>query len=165
MLTIVEYPDAVLLKQAAEVTVFDADLRMLIDSMAEAMYVSNGVGLAAPQVGRSQRLLLIDPSGGEEANGLMALINPRVTWRSPEQEHGEEGCLSLPGVGLLVPRAAAIDIEYHDAMGKLQQMRCTGFKARVVQHEVDHLDGILMLDRVSHLERKLALKKGLGKVK
>lgn len=161
MLKIVEYPDPILLRQAEGVTTFDAELRSLVDAMAEAMYSSEGVGLAAPQVSRSQRVLLIDPSGGEEANGLVVMINPRVTWRSPEQELGEEGCLSMPGVGLTVPRAISVDVEYHDVMGKPQKMPCTGFKARVVQHEVDHLDGVMMVDRLGKLGRKLA--KGLGK--
>jgi peptide deformylase len=162
MLDIVEYPDPILSQHCHEVTAFDAGLRDLVGSMAEAMYASHGVGLAAPQVRWKERILLIDPSGGEEANQLVALINPRVTWRSPETEAGEEGCLSLPGVQLLIPRAAAVDVEYHDPMGVAQKMRCVGFKARIVQHEVDHLDGIVMLDRIGFLARKLALK-DLGK--
>ena len=158
MLDIVEYPNPVLSQPCHDVTTFDSGLRSIVESMAEAMYAADGVGLAAPQIGWKERILIIDPSGGEEANTMLALINPRVTWRSPEQQLGEEGCLSLPGVRLQIPRSVAIDVEYHDTMGVLKQMRCTDLKARIVQHEVDHLDGIVMLDKIGFLARKLAMK-------
>ncbi len=162
MLDIVEYPSPILSQKCHDVTDFNVGLRDLVNSMAEVMYASNGVGLAAPQIGWKERILLIDPSGGEEANLLTVLINPRVTWRSPEQQVGEEGCLSLPGVVVQVQRALTIDVEYHDVMGSLQRMRCTELKSRIVQHEVDHLDGIVMLDKIGFLARKLAVR-DLGK--
>jgi peptide deformylase len=159
---IVEYPDPILATRCDDVVVFDAAHQSLVASMAEAMYAAHGVGLAAPQVNRLQRILLIDPSGGVEANHLVPMNNPRVIWRSPEVELAEEGCLSMPGVTLHIQRSVAIDVEYHDMAGLRQQMRCTGFKARIVQHEVDHLDGIVMVDRLGYLARKLAMR-DLGK--
>ncbi len=165
MLEIVEYPDSILSTVCVDVLegLDDLDrLKINIDKMIETMYASGGVGLAAPQVNLVNRIAIIDPSGGDEANQLVVMINPRVTWKSPEAELGEEGCLSLPGVTLQVLRSAAINVEYIDAMGRLQQDRCTGYKARIVQHEVDHLDGLMMLDRVGSLTRKLALQH-LGK--
>jgi peptide deformylase len=158
VLDIVEYPDPILTQPCHDVTRFDEALRELSGAMAEVMYASNGVGLAAPQVRRKERIVLIDPSGGEEANQLTVMINPRVTWRSPELEVGVEGCLSVPGVTLQVPRSVAIDVEYLDVTGTQQLVRCTEFKARIVQHEVDHLEGIVMLDKIGLLARKLALK-------
>lgn len=163
-LNLVEHPDPRLVARCTDVSVFDSELNQLIDSMIDMMYTKAGVGLAAPQVGVLQRFVLIDPSGGDEANQLVALINPSVTWQSVEKETEAEGCLSMPGTILQVPRSVAVDVEYHDVKGHLQVMRCTGFKARIVQHEVDHLDGIMMFDRASNLARMLA-KKSLGKIR
>ena len=126
--------------------------------MAVAMYAADGVGLAAPQVGLSQRFVLVDPSAGETNDGLVAMANPRVVWRSAETELQDEGCLSLPGVWLPVTRAVACDVEYLDLQGGLRSMRCTGFQARIVQHEVEHLAGVTMLSKVGPLTRKIALK-------
>jgi peptide deformylase len=164
LLTLVEHPDPRLTSQCTDVSVFDAVLDKLVDSMIDVMYTKAGVGLAAPQVGVLQRLVIIDPSGGDEANQLVALINPSVTWRSVEKETDAEGCLSMPGTILQVPRSVAVDVEYHDVKGLRQIMRCTGFKARIVQHEVDHLDGIMMFDRASNLARMIA-KRSLGKIR
>lgn len=161
MLKLVEYPEAVLTRPCMPVNEFNNELRALVDEMAEIMYTSEGVGLAAPQVNVSSNVLLIDPSGGEEANQLLTLINPCVTWVSDEQETGQEGCLSLPGAILQVPRSIAVDVEYHDVMGNLHIRRFTNFEARIVQHEVDHLNGVLMFDRIGRLARTLAMK-GLG---
>lgn len=160
-LTIVKYPEAVLTQPSERVTEFGEDLEALVRRMAEAMYVAGGVGLAAPQLGVSRRVLVIDPSSGEEVNQLVALVNPRVTWRSPEEVIGPEGCLSMPGAVLQVVRAVAVDVEYHDTMGNVQTMRFTDFPARIVQHEIDHLDGVMMVDRVGRLARALVMK-GLG---
>jgi len=164
MLEIVSYPHEVLKQKASKVESFDDELKRLISDMAEAMYTSRGVGLAAPQVNLSRRVLLIDPSGGDDSNQLVAVINPEVFWRSDVMEVGPEGCLSLPGVTLQVPRHASVNIEYHDIMGNVQRMAAHGFRARVLQHEIDHLDGVTMLDRVGRVARKLAMK-GLGKNK
>ena len=158
MLDLIEYPSSILNEQCDDVSVFDAGLRSFVDNMVEAMYASGGVGLAAPQVGSSLRIAIIDPSGGEEANRLVTLINPRVTWRSSEEALGEEGCLSLPGVTLQVPRSLSVRVDYDDAAGSHHSMALDKQVARIAQHEIDHLDGIVMLDRVSSLTRRMALK-------
>lgn len=160
-LSLVEHPNPNLLVACTNVETFDDDLRALVHTMTDIMYTHSGVGLAAPQVGVQRRLVIIDPSAGDEANQLTALINPRVTWRSIETERDAEGCLSMPGTVLQVSRSIAVDVEYYDVNGLLQTMRCTGFKARIVQHEIDHLDGIMMFERVGDLARMLA-KKSLG---
>ena len=159
MLQIVAYPSDVLLRPCDRVTEFGPDLKALIDQMAEAMYASNGVGLAAPQVNVSKRIILVDPSGGDDARQLRALINPVITWLSPGKELNEEGCLSLPGVVLNVPRSTQITVKYHDVAGAELSLSCSGFQARIVQHEVDHLDGQVMLTRVGRGARLAALKK------
>lgn len=160
MLKIVGHPHPSLATRARDVTDFGTDLRRLVDEMAQAMYLSEGVGLAAPQVDVLQRVLIIDPSGGEEANLLTVLINPRVTWVSPKTETGEEGCLSLPGVRLLISRPTEVQVDYCDVTGSLQRRLFTQARSesRIVQHEIDHLDGIVMLDRAGPLSRKMALK-------
>lgn len=161
MLKLVKYPDPVLTRSCEQVVEFNDELRALIDGMSDIMYSSEGVGLAASQVGAPKRVLLIDPTGGEDANAMLALINPRVTWHSPEMETSQEGCLSLPGAILQVPRSVAVDVEYHDVMGNHVVRRFTEFEARIVQHEIDHLNGVLMIDKVGRLARTLVLK-GLG---
>jgi len=159
MLEIVEHPNTVLLSPASHVASFDVELKKLVEEMTMTMYASGGVGLAAPQVNVSKRIVLIDPSEGNEANKLVAMINPVVTWVSDQKALGEEGCLSLPGVRLQVPRAVAVNVEYHDVVGNVHQWACSdAWTARIIQHEVDHLDGFMMLDRASLLARKLGMK-------
>lgn len=155
---VVVYPDPILDRPCDDVTAFGPGLKRLADDMAVAMYASRGVGLAAPQVGLSRRLILIDPSGGDSGNELVALANPKITWTSGEMDTMEEGCLSLPGIYLPIPRAVACDVEYLDLDGETRTMRCTGWKARIVQHETEHLLGITMLSKVGSLARRLALK-------
>jgi peptide deformylase len=158
MLDLVFHPNELLATPCSLVTAFDAELKAFVDQMVETMYASNGVGLAAPQVGATRCILTMDPTGGEETDTLRVLVNPRVTWRSPEVEQGEEGCLSLPGVKLLVLRSLAVNVEYHDLAGKAQQSSYAGLAARIVQHEIDHLDGTLMFDRVGPMARRQALR-------
>lgn len=160
MLNVVEFPNSVLTTKATEVVVFDdVVLKNLIDQMVTTMYASGAVGLAAPQVNVSKRIVVIDHSVGEETNSLLVMINPVLLWTSDEHVAGEEGCLSLPGVVLNVNRSAVIDVEYHDVMGVVQRMSCHDkLKSRIIQHEVDHLNGIMMIDKVGSLTRKLAMK-------
>ncbi len=158
MLEVVTFPHSSLNTRALEVQSFNDDLQALVSEMIDVMYASGGVGLAAPQVGVSQRVVVIDPSAGEDSNQLIKMINPRVTWVSPDTDTSEEGCLSLPGAVVSVTRPRAVNIEYHDLAGKVQMLECTGFQARVVQHEIDHLDGLTMLDKAGPVARKLALK-------
>jgi peptide deformylase len=158
VLDVVEYPNQTLLNSCVTVTQFDPSLAAFAEQMMETMYAYGGVGLAAPQVGDARRLLVVDSSDGKDSCWLMVLVNPRITKRSSEVEAGEEGCLSLPGVKLMVPRSLAIDVEYHDLKGKLQLFSFSGLHSRIIQHEVDHLDGKMMLDRVGPMQRRQALK-------
>lgn len=155
---VVVYPDPALRAVARAVIAFDGALKSLIDDMAEAMYAATGVGLAAPQVGVLSRLVLVDPSAGDDGNALVAMVNPRLVWASPDVVLAEEGCLSLPGVFVKVSRSQACDVEYVDVGGVQRSLRCVGMQARIVQHEVEHLDGVLMLHKVGPLARRLALK-------
>lgn len=155
---IVHPRDPVLRRAASSVETFDRALSETIDMLAEAMYANAGVGIAAPQVNVGQRIAIIDPSGGYDTNQMMVLINPEVTWVSTETASGEEGCLSLPGVRLYVDRPVALDVEYSLVDGSRRSARLTGEGARIAQHEVDHLDGIMMIDRVGSLTRRLGLR-------
>jgi peptide deformylase len=142
---IVKYGEAgaeVLKKVASEIKVVDSEVRNLIKEMGSIMYAARGVGLAAPQVGRSIRLLVFDAG-----DGLQALINPRIVKMKGEQREPEEGCLSIPGLRGIVPRAQEIHVQAQDGDGRPIRFRTTGFEARIIQHEVDHLDGILFIDR------------------
>jgi peptide deformylase len=159
VLDIVEYPDIALQRTCQRVSLDDlSTLRELVDGMAQAMYAFRGAGLAAPQAGASCRLLVMDHTGGEASNGLRALVNPEVTSRSREVEVGEEGCLSLPGVRIQVPRPVMVEVKYIGLDGQERTDAFTGWEGRIVQHEIDHLDGIMMIDRIGPLARKLALR-------
>lgn len=114
------------------------------------MYKAPGVGLAAPQVGEPVRMVVLDVS--EEKNSLMTLINPVITQRSQEQETGEEGCLSLPGIWEKVSRSSEITVKYTDLEGQEQELHADGLLAICIQHELDHLDGTVFIDHLSRLK-------------
>lgn len=147
-LKLLQYPDDVLTVPAARVTVFDDELRRLAHGMVNLMYAEKGIGLAAPQVGESKRLIVADWSSHEDVGFTFAqiLVNPVITFRSPETEVGPEGCLSIPGVTVDVERSLMVRCEYQDLQGNPQKCEAVGLPARVLQHEVDHLDGTVMLD-------------------
>ena len=151
------YPDAVLKRVSDPVEAIDARVRALLDDMAETMYAANGVGLAAPQVGVGQRVIVVDPRQ-DEVKGF-ALVNPVVVERSSELDRAEEGCLSIPGLQEIVERPAQVTVEGLDPDGNIVRMAAEGLLARVLQHEIDHLDGVLFIDRVSPLKRKLLIDK------
>ncbi len=113
----------------------------LIRDMKSSMKAANGVGLAAPQVGESLRVCIARVAGKDAV-----LINPDITWKSEEKDVDEEGCLSLPDTWLMIPRHTSINVTYQDEKGQVQERKLEGFDARVTQHEVDHLDGILIVD-------------------
>jgi peptide deformylase len=142
---------------AVEVAEVDDDLRRLIDDMFETMYKAEGVGLAAPQVGVSRRVIVVDVH--DEGLEPFALVNPRLVEASKETEKGEEGCLSIPGLTAAVERAAHVAVEGLDRDGNPLRVEGGGLLARCLQHEIDHLDGVLFLDRVSPLKRKMLLQK------
>jgi peptide deformylase len=149
--------DPVLRTEAAPVEAVDGDLRRLAADMFETMYAEEGVGLAAPQVGILKRLIVIDPQA--EDVKPFALVNPVIVASAEDSERGEEGCLSVPGLKELVDRPVDVTVEGIDLDGNPVRLEATGLLSRILQHEVDHLDGILFLDRVSPLKRKMLLRK------
>jgi peptide deformylase len=143
------YPHPVLRRGGKTITEFGPALRELSARMMEAMYEEGGVGLAAPQVGIEQKLLVLNPEGSKkDRTGELALVNPRIT-KKKGREFGEEGCLSFPGIHAEVERWVDITLTYQDLDGKEQQLAASGWLARIIQHELDHLDGVLFTDRLT----------------
>jgi peptide deformylase len=152
--------EPVLRKPAAEVEVFDAALAQLVQDMFETMYHAEGVGLAAPQIGISRRIMVADVRARDSGQtGQLALINPKIVSFSERTEREAEGCLSIPGVDELVERPWSVEVHAQSVEGKPIQIEVDALLARCVQHEIDHLDGILFIDRVSPLKRRLLLSK------
>ena len=147
--------DPVLKSRATPVDRFDESMRRQVSRMAGIMHDALGVGLAAPQLGISQRLLVYRI--GPEAP-VIALANPELEWVSGESELGEEGCLSIPGVLVDVDRHIHVRVSGLDEQGEQRTVEASGLEARVIQHEMDHLDGVLILDRTTRDERKRALR-------
>jgi peptide deformylase len=149
------YGDPVLKSRATPVDRFDDSLRGQVARMAGLMGDALGVGLAAPQLGVSQRLLVYRV--GHEA-ALVALANPEIEWTSEENETMEEGCLSIPGVHVDVERSVHVRVRAADEHGDDRLVEASGLEARVIQHEIDHLDGLLILDRTTREQRKEAIR-------
>ena len=147
--------DPVLKSRATPVDRFDDSLRQQVARMAGIMNDALGVGLAAPQLGISQRLLVYRV--GPDAP-LIALANPEIEWASDEREGSDEGCLSIPGVMVDVERPLHVRVRAQDEQGEPRSVEASGLEARVIQHELDHLDGVLILDRTTRDERKRALR-------
>lgn len=158
ILDIRTYPDPVLTQKAAPVEQIDATIRKLLDDMAETMYAAPGVGLAAPQVGVSLRVIVVDASPRVEGSQLIKLVNPVITFAEGSSVC-EEGCLSVPGVSENVTRAAKVVVEGYDEQGKPVKIETDTFLATVLQHEIDHLDGILFIDHLGRLKRDLIKRK------
>ena len=158
ILKIVKYPDPVLSKPGEPVTEFDDDLRKLIADMFETMYAEQGVGLAAPQVAVSKRLTVIDLSNNKDPKGKLVLINPEIIFREGKV-YEEEGCLSFPDIREKVVRAAKVRIRAQDERGKWFEMDGEELLWRAFQHEIDHVDGMLFIFRMSALKRDLNLRK------
>lgn len=138
----------------------DPELDQLIADMFETMYAAKGIGLAAPQVGLSKRLIVVDvgDESGREA-GAFALFNPTVVESSADTDKQEEGCLSIPGVSGAVERPWSVVVEGMDRQGKAVRLEAEAMLARCLQHEIDHLDGVLFIDRMSPLKRNMVLRK------
>jgi peptide deformylase len=147
--------DPVLKSRATPVDRFDDSLRRQVSRMAGVMNDALGVGLAAPQLGISQRLLVYRV--GPDAP-LIALANPEIEWASDEREASDEGCLSIPGVMVDVERPVHVRVRAQDEEGELRSVEASGLEARVIQHELDHLDGVLILDRTSRDQRREAMR-------
>ncbi len=152
--------DEVLRVPGEAVSEFDDDLRALVTDLFETMYHAEGIGLAAPQIGLSLRLCVLDVQDEEGSDaGRLALVNPELVRASRQTDKSTEGCLSLPGLEELVTRSARVTVRATDPEGESIEVEADGLLARALQHELDHLDGILFIDRVSPLKRKMLLKK------
>jgi peptide deformylase len=158
VLEIKKYPEEVLKKKALPVAGLDDALQHLIDDMIETMYAAPGVGLAAPQVGVSQRLIVIDVSTREEKSPLIVLVNPEIVDAQGIAEF-EEGCLSVPEYIAAVTRAESILVKGLDRNGVSVEIEAAGLLARALQHEIDHLDGVLFIDRLSSIKREFFKKR------
>lgn len=155
---VVKWPDPVLARRGAEVTVFDDELKTLVDEMFESMYVAQGIGLAAPQIAVSKRITVIDVSFKKNPEEKLALINPEIVHAEGKQVE-EEGCLSLPEIREKVTRAERVKVRAQDVNGEWFEVEGDELLARALQHEIDHLDGVLFIDRLSRLKRELVLRK------
>ncbi len=158
LLEILQAPHPVLKTKAKPVARVDDALRRLAADMFETMYKAPGIGLAAPQVGVSERLIVLDVADGDERRP-MTLVNPEIVWRSSDRATAEEGCLSLPGHFADVTRPQQVKVSYLTEQGLERQLEAEGLLARCVQHEIDHLDGILFVDHLTALKRNMILRK------
>lgn len=155
---IVKYPDPILETPCRDVEEFDDDLRALAQDLVETMYAAPGIGLAAPQVGVDVRLIAVDLTVGEDPGELHVLVNPEVVEEEGE-ERDEEGCLSFPDLVLVVPRPRRVKVVAQDLSGEELVFDADGLLGRCLHHEIDHVDGVLFLDRVSPLKRDLTRRK------
>ena len=153
-LELVKYPDPGLQEPCTPVEEFGEELRQLADDMVETMRAESGIGLAAPQVGARVQLTVIDLSGGADPDQLIRLVNPTVEIEEGEVRE-EEGCLSFPDVILTVPRPSRVVVKGKDLAGEPVELEAEGLLARCLHHEIDHLNGVLFIDRVSPLKRDL----------
>ena len=152
-------PDPILRKKCEPLEKVDADTKKLMDDMLETMYAAPGIGLAAIQVGILKRLVVIDISKAEEKKKPIFLINPQIIRQSKKTSVYEEGCLSLPGQFAEIERPAECTLKYIDYNGKEKELKAEGLLATCVQHEVDHLNGILFIDYLSKLKKDMIIKK------
>lgn len=152
------YPDPILTQKAMPIENVNDSIRQLLNEMTETMYVGSGIGLAAPQVGRSVRAIVVDASPRVEGEKLIKLINPVITFAEGSLVEEEE-CLSLPGFSEHVTRAAKIVVEAYNEQGKPVKIETDTFLVTVLQHEIDHLDGILFIDHLSRLKRDIIKRK------
>ncbi|HEY4123560.1 MAG TPA: peptide deformylase [Rhizomicrobium sp.] len=157
--SILTAPDPRLKVVSEPVAKVDGEIRALIQDMIATMYDADGIGLAAIQVGQPKRILVLDIDQRDGKKNPQAFINPKITWASDEMAVAEEGCLSIPEIWDEVERPARIKAEYLDRDGKKQELEADGLLAVCLQHEMDHLEGILFVDHLSKLKRTMAMKK------
>ena len=156
---IVIEPDPILRKKSVELEKVDDELRALLDDMLETMYAAPGIGLAAVQIGILKRLIVIDITKNDEKKDPLFLINPEIISKSSNTSTYEEGCLSLPGHFAEIERPAECQVNYIDYNGKKKEMTAKGLLSTCIQHEVDHLNGVLFIDYLSKLKKDMILKK------
>ncbi len=164
ILPIIHAPDIRLRTKCTEISEITDDLRKLLDDMLQTMYDAPGVGLAAPQVGETIRAFVMDCEQTEDEDGVkpgrpLKLINPKIIWKSEELRDYEEGCLSLPYIQFSLQRAAEVEVEYLDENGQKQTLKADGLTATCIQHELDHLDGITLLEHMGSVRRQLNTQK------
>ncbi|NLF24538.1 MAG: peptide deformylase [Deltaproteobacteria bacterium] len=152
LLKILKYPDPLLQQACEPVSEINTEIRNLVEDMLETMYAGNGVGLAAPQVGVLKRLLVLDVS--PQGNQPMEFINPVITWQSGSAV-GEEGCLSLPDYREVITRSERVRVSAQNRNGEHFEIEADALLSRCLQHEIDHLDGVLCIDRISRIKRQL----------
>lgn len=159
VLPIITIPDPVLRKKAASIERVDAALLKLAEDMLATMYDAPGIGLAATQIGIPRRLIVMDPSRDEEPKQPLIMVNPVILERGSELRSHEEGCLSIPDVTAEIERPAMTRVSYIDEAGKAQEKTLEGIWSTLVQHEIDHLNGVLFIDYLSRLKRDMIVKK------
>lgn len=152
-------PDPRLKQECEEVAEVNDEIRELLDDMLETMYAAPGIGLAAPQIGVMKRVVVMDVSDDKEKPQPLKLVNPEIIWESEETSVYQEGCLSIPEQYADVERPAEVGLRYLDENGKEHEIEADGLLATCIQHELDHLDGILFTDYLSALKRNMILKK------
>ena len=158
-LPILTLPDPILRKVSKPVERVDDELRQLMDDMLETMYAAPGVGLAAVQVGVPRRLIVLDVSKDEEQAEPLFMANPEIVALGPETRMHEEGCLSIPDVLVEIERPASVTVRYLDRLGECQELTAEGLLATAIQHEINHLDGKLIIDFLSPLKRDMVVRK------
>jgi peptide deformylase len=159
LLPIITAPDPRLKTVASRIDAADDDIRRLMDDMLETMYAAPGVGLAAPQVGISKRVIVVDVARTGDAPEPMQMANPEIIEASSERSTVEEGCLSLPEHFAEVKRPERVRVRYLDRENEIREQEMDGFLATCVQHEIDHLDGVLFVDHISGLKRGMIMRK------
>ena len=159
VMPLVLLPDPVLRQIAQPVDDITDEILQLAENMAETMYAAPGIGLAANQVGVLKRVIVMDCARDDEPAALWKMINPEIIWHSTDNTKMEEGCLSIPGHNAEVKRPSEVHVSYLDTQGQMQKMQATALLAACVQHEIDHLNGVLFLDHLSRLKRDMIMRK------
>lgn len=159
VLPILTAPDPRLKQKAQRVEIVDDEIRKLMDHMLDTMYAAPGIGLAAPQIGVSQSVIVVDIGKDETDRQPLRMANPEIIWASDDDNTYEEGCLSVPEHYADVVRPRAVKIRYLDHQNEIREIDADGLLATVLQHEMDHLDGVLFIDHLSSLKRNMILRK------
>ncbi|MEQ8806290.1 MAG: peptide deformylase [Rhodospirillales bacterium] len=159
VLEIIVAPDPRLKRRAEPVAKVDDAVRKIMDDMLDTMYAANGIGLAGPQVGILKRIIVVDVARDGDGRQPMQMANPEVIWESDDERHYEEGCLSLPDHFAEVVRPEAVKVRYLDRDNEIRTIDADDILATCIQHEIDHLDGVLFVDHISSLKRNMIIKK------